>query len=364
LPNPATGSRDQARITGKSAAIARDRGGTDEPTEHPHTKEPEVSGDYRLEPGEPVSSEILRCATAQLDRAVTELTRGVDADPEQAVHAARKAIKKERSLLRLARGSIGDRRRRRENDALRQAARTLSAARDAEALLATLDDLSERYVGQLPEHTFTAVRAPFERRRDAQRERLGSSDLTTRAAADLSAVRARIDDWKLTGGGWSALEAGLRRSYRDGRTAFGAVQDQRSGADWHQWRKRVKDLWYHERLLSAVAGPACAGQAKDAHRLADLLGDDHDLVVLRQAVTGEASHTAADLDAVVALIDHHQQELRRQALQLGARVYAEKPKLFVRRMRAMWRAGRGQQDVAAVQRPAQLAQATRSAHVV
>ena len=55
---------------------------------------------------------------------MTELTERVEADPEKAVHAARKAIKKERSLLRLARGSIGDRRRRRENDALRHAARS------------------------------------------------------------------------------------------------------------------------------------------------------------------------------------------------------------------------------------------------
>ena len=323
-----------------------------------------MSAAYRLEPDEPVSGEILRCAAAQLDRAVTELTEGVEADPEKAVHAARKAIKKERSLLRLARGSIGDRRRRRENRALRHAARTLSAARDAEALLATIDDLSERYAGQLPERTFEAVRAPLERRRDAQREQLGSSDLTARAAAELAAVRARIDDWELPDDGWSALEAGLRRSYRDGRRAFHRARDHRSGADWHQWRKRVKDLWYQQRLLSAVAGPACAGQAKDAHRLADLLGDDHDLVVLRHALTGEASHTAADLDAVVGLIDHRQQELRRQALQLGARVYAEKPKPFVRRMRAMWRAGRGQEAVAAEQRPAELAQATRTPHVV
>jgi CHAD domain-containing protein len=239
----------------------------------------------------------------------------------------------------------------------------LSAARDAEAMLATLDELSERYAGQLPERTFESVRTPLERRRDAQREQLGSSDLTVRAAAELAAVRARIDEWELTEGGWSVLEGGLRRSYRDGRRAFHRAHDHRSGDDWHEWRKRVKDLWYQQRLLSAVAGPACAGQAKDAHRLADLLGDDHDLLVLRRALTGEVSHAPADLDAVVGLIGHRQQELRRQALQLGARVYAEKPKRFVRRMRAMWRAGRGQKAVAADQRPAELAQATRTAHV-
>jgi CHAD domain-containing protein len=328
-----------------------------------------VSGDYQFDPGELVRGEILRCAAAQLDRAVTELTQGVKADPEKAVHAARKAVKKERSLLRLVRGSIGDRQRRRQNRALRHAARMLSAARDAEAMLATIDDLSERYAGQLPERTFDAIRTPLERRRDAQRDQLGRSDLTVRAAAELAAVRARIDEWALTEDGWRAVEDGLGRSYRDGRKAFHRARDHRSGATrsgvaWHEWRKRVKDLWYQQHLLSEVAGPACAGQAKDAHQLADLLGDDHDLVVLRDALTGEASRTAADLDAVLGLIGHRQEELRRQAILLGERVYAEKPKPFVRRMRTMWQAGRGQEAVAADQRPAELAQATRSPHVV
>jgi CHAD domain-containing protein len=330
-----------------------------------------MSPAYQFEPGEEVRSEVVRCAVTQLDHAMTELTDGVDADPEAAVHAARKAVKKERSLLRLARGAIGTHQRRNQNGALRHAARTLSEARDAEAMLQTLDDLAERYTGQLPERVFEAVRTPLHQRRDAQRAALAGSDLTARAVAELGAVRSAIEDWQLRAGGWDALQNGLDRSYSDGRTAFQQAQDHDSGDSWHQWRKRVKDLWYHQRLLSAVAGPACAGQAKDAHRLADLLGDDHDLVVLRAALTAapgngspDLGHAPADTDAVVELIDHRQQELRRQALQLGGRVYAEKPKAYVRRMRAMWRAGRGAQAATAQQHPAELAQATRTAHVV
>ena len=76
---------------------------------------------------------ILRCAGEQLDHAVSELSERISDDPVGAVHAARKAVKKERSLLRLARGSMPAKRRRREHAALREAARGLSAAHDAEA---------------------------------------------------------------------------------------------------------------------------------------------------------------------------------------------------------------------------------------
>jgi CHAD domain-containing protein len=330
-----------------------------------------MSAAYRIDPDVPVRGEILRCAAAQLDRAVAELTEGFEVDPEAAVHGARKAVKKERSLLRLARGSIGGHQRRSQNRALRHAARTLSAARDSEAMLQTLDELAERYAGQLPERTFDAVRAPLRDQHDREREQLLGTDLPARAAADLAAVRDRIEQWELTERGWRALEDGLERAYRDGRRTFHRARDHRSGVIWHNWRRRVKDLWYQERLLSEVAGPACAGQAKDAHRLADLLGDDHDLVVLRDALIGAANdvpadvaHVPADVEAIVELIEHRQQELRRRALQLGARVYAEKPKPFMRRMRAMWRAGRDQEAAAADQRPAELAQATRTPHVV
>ena len=140
-------------------------------------------------------------------------------------------------------------------------------------------------------------------------------------------------------GGWSAIGSGLVRSYRQGRQAFARAQYQPSSEDLHAWRKRVKDLWYHERLLAPVCGPAVRGQAKDAHRSADLLGDDHDLGMLREALTGGRVEAAVDLDAVVALIDHRRAELQSEAAHVGTRVYAEKPKAFGRRMRCSGRPG-------------------------
>lgn len=113
-------------------------------------------------------------------------------------------------------------------------------------------------------------------------------------------------------------------------------------------------------LLPPICGPAVEGQAKDAHRLADLLGDDHDLGVLRQALVSGHIDAAVDLDAVVRLIDHRRAELQSEAVQLGARVYAEKPKAFARRMQRSWNAGRALPRVRLEQHPADLAQATRA----
>jgi CHAD domain-containing protein len=317
---------------------------------------------YRFEADEAVQEAIIRCAREQLDHAVGELSDGVGDDPVDAVHSARKAIKKERSLLRLARGAISPQQRRHENQALRQAARSLSGVRDADVMIETVTDLSDRFAGQLPESTFGEIAEQLKRTRETPRGQAAVSALHTDAVQELSAVRRRIDDWQLTDGGWSAIERGLVRSYRQGRKAFARAQGAPSLEDLHSWRKRVKDLWYHERLLAPVCGPAVRGHAKEAHQLADLLGDDHDLGVLRETLTHNQDGPAVDLDAVIGLIDHRRAELQTEAVHIGERVYAEKPKAFRRRMRRCWSAGRAIAGAALAQNPAELAQATRAVH--
>jgi CHAD domain-containing protein len=318
---------------------------------------------YRFEADESVEDAILRCAREQLDHAVGELSEGIGDDPVGAVHSARKAVKKERSLLRLARGAMSRKQRRRENHALRDAARGLSGARDADVMIETITQLSERFAGQLPESAFGAVADQLKRDRDARRDdRPTGSALDTRAVQELGAVRLRIDDWQLTHGGWSAIESGLLRSYRQGRRGFARAQRDPSLEDLHAWRKRVKDLWYQERLIGPICGPAIRGQAKDAHQLADLLGDDHDLGVLRQTLTRDHVAIAVDLDAVVGLIDYRREELQNEAIHIGQRVYAEKPKAFRRRIRRSWNAGRALARAPLEQDPTELAQATRAVH--
>ena len=62
--------------------------------------------------------------------------------------------------------------------------------------------------------------------------------------------------------------------------AFGHARRQPSDENLHEWRKRLKDLLYQLRLLQAAWPTVLGAYVQEAHRLADLLGDDHDLTVL------------------------------------------------------------------------------------
>ena len=232
---------------------------------------------YRIAADETLGDGLRHSARDQLDGAVRALEERFVDEPAKAIHDARKRIKKTRALLRLARPAMGRKAVRRENDALRAAAATLSAARDADVLVETVDDLAERYVGRLPSATFEAVRASFSGG-DGSRP----TPSVDEALAGLREVRARVDDWPLGDADRDDVLAGEGKAYAAGRAQLPEAGDAPDVEELHEWRKRVKDLWYHGLLLRNAWAPVVETQAEEAHRLSEILGDDHDLFVLHE----------------------------------------------------------------------------------
>lgn len=295
---------------------------------------------YEFSPQETVAQSLLRCAREQLDRAVQALRDEIHEDPVTAIHTARKALKKERALLRLARASLSPQQRATENVRLRDAARMLSGLRDADVMVQAVEQLASRFSGQVPAATFAAVRDQLLDSRAAQRALTPDGELPPAVIQQLMGARLRVDEWGLRADGWKAIQSGLRRTYRRGRNALGRARRDPSVEHLHEWRKRVKDHWYHLRLLAPVCGPVVAGAAQEAARLSEVLGEDHDLAVLREVLAGHWAELGVQTDALMGLIDHRREQLQAEAVQIGLRLYAERPKAFERRLRRCWKAGR------------------------
>jgi CHAD domain-containing protein len=285
---------------------------------------------YRLDFSEDLPTSLRRTAREQLDDALARLRDQHADDPVEAVHGARKDLKKARSLLRLARPSLDRAAYRRIDDELRDAGRRLSDRRDADALTATVDDLAERYVGRLPEQRFAELRAQVTGAGAGGAAPAPPDDVlaTLRAAADA------VPGWPLERLDADALRDGAVRAYGRGRDAMAAAVAEPTDERLHEWRKRAKDLWYQARLLEDAWPRAFKALAQDAHALADLLGDDHDLAVLSGHLTaaGGAGTAEGGDDDVLELVAHRRHELQDTARRLGARLYAEKPAAFRRRL--------------------------------
>jgi CHAD domain-containing protein len=296
---------------------------------------------YRLELDEPVPDALRAVAVDRLERAVRRLREDYREDPVDAVHGARKDLKKTRALLRLARPGVPRGVYRRENRALRDTGRAMSGGRDADVMVETADGLSERFGEHHPKRQFAALR-----RRLEAHARNGRDEADVEAlAASLEAALRRAHDWPLDDCDAGTLVAGEKRAYRAGRKALAAIEHDASAEEWHEWRKRVKDLWYHQRLLAnAWRGPMKA-HADELDTLGTLLGDDHDLVTLAETLTasdGVPAPPSVDTGLIAELIAIRRGELQAQARALGHRIYAETPKAHARRIAGYLRAAEPQ----------------------
>lgn len=301
---------------------------------------------FALDPRPPVPDAVRDVTLERLDRVVGELAGERSPDVATAVHEARKDLKRLRSLVRLLRPGLPKDVYRREADALREVSRGLGARREADALVETVDVLRDPAAGRVPATTLDALRDALVARASAAGSRddaasgdgrIAAVDDLARAVAALREVRERVLDGALAVDGRTALAAGLGRSYARAHGAFAAVREEDPTAeDLHEWRKRVKDLWYQQRLL-APAWPAvlkaAANEARDASKL---LGDDHDLAELLEVLrdpAGPAAQVPADTRELVPIVEARRAALLADARAYGARLHAEKPKAFARRTR-------------------------------
>ncbi|CAN5600259.1 CHAD domain-containing protein [soil metagenome] len=323
---------------------------------------------YRIDPGRPAGDEVRRALAEQLERAAEGLrvTGGPDAE---AVHEARKRVKKARSLLRLARSDLGPAVARHANAELRQVGADLATQRDADALVEAIDRLRAATGDEPTKAALDEARSRFADRAERVR-RSGSLDRATvlGAARVLEQLVSWIDLVPPKAEGWDALAAGLGRQYARGRLLLADLPDEPTAHELHEWRKRVKDLWYHQRLLKRLWTEGQRPVVLAADELASALGSDHDLGLLLAHLRVEGEEVdargkgAAPLDDDAASdgdvepIEHpvslgrdtfvlvsaaaraERQRIQAEARRVGVRLYADEPDAWVDRHGAWWAA--------------------------
>jgi CHAD domain-containing protein len=289
---------------------------------------------YALERNEPISAAIPRIVTERIDLAIEQLLDEKET-PGERIHNARKRFKESRAALRLIRFSLGDHFEI-ENAWFRDAGRRLAALRDADAVLESaglLADYAEGY------HERRLVRR-LRRRLGALQRRARRTDLVRlieETARELPGARARVGLWPQLPDDFSAIGPGFRRTYRDGRSAFREAEKSPSPQSFHEWRKRVKDHWYQLQILRDIAPVFTKPYRAEIETLSDALGDRHDLDVLRQTVVELADFgNRFELERMHAMIDRRTSELSETAVEIGARIYADTPKVVLNRFESHW----------------------------
>jgi CHAD domain-containing protein len=294
---------------------------------------------YRLKAKEGAPEGLRRIARGRAEKALDQLESAEGAELGAAIHGARKDLKKLRAVLRMIRDELAKDLFKAENRRYRDAGRLLSGTRDAEVKLETLEALRSRFEDDLPDDV-SRWEEILQRERDEMVDAaVGETvDRVGEAVRVIARGRDRIGKWPFRTDSWKLVGPGLSTAYKQGRWAMERTLADPQAENVHEWRKRAKDLWYQLRIVAEAWPPLLGETADQAHELADLLGDHHDLAVLKEDLVSRQE--VGEKKTFKTLIGRRQEELLASALEIGRRLYAEKPTAFSRRLKSYWSAWR------------------------
>jgi CHAD domain-containing protein len=293
---------------------------------------------YCLPLRDPLDESFRKIGLEQINLALKELRSRSVASMQ--IHQSRKAFKRFRALLHLLRPGMRKSTFRRLEDQIRTIAAAFGDARDNQVMIETVAKLEAAAPARACTLVFPALKASLHER---LQETAGISPKLLRSqakalerlATDFKSARLDITDF-------ACFEPGLRRVYADCRERLNRAVTTNDEEDFHDCRKAVQRHWRHMQLLRRIWPEAMRARIELAHDLAQLLGEDHDVAVLKRHVIAEADAIAAKTprDAFLNFCESHQQMLRARAKLLSERLLCQKPGDFCRLMAVYWRTAR------------------------
>ncbi len=109
-------------------------------------------------------------------------------------------------------------------------------------------------------------------------------------------------------------------------------------ADFHEWRKQMKALWYELRLVEG-SSPRIRRDVNALQRAEEWLGNAHNAVVLCDELSKDVpqGESRIDLDRVQLVADIYQCELRTKALAGTERLYSRAADEYANSIRREWK---------------------------
>lgn len=291
---------------------------------------------FALQSFEPLTVGIRRLLGEQLAATQRHLLSqhaqaGEGADPVFAIHEARKGLKRSRTLLRLLRRALGRDAAQALGTKLREVGRQLSPYRDRHML----SEAAARLASSTAASPFAEALGPVQAALSEQARVESLPEAALRellpelrgVGATLEDTLRECDEKTLR----SSLRAGLRRLLRRGRRAFVQAYREPSDLHFHEWRKRVKDVYYAACLLHPTRPERLAPWVDALDQLSEDLGDEHDLGILARVIQEQTLGGAAAAALTLQLIGRRREELRLTARLMGDELYRRSARDLTRR---------------------------------
>ncbi len=255
-------------------------------------------------------------------------------DPE-AVHDLRKALKRWRAYLRVLECPLGAPAQAMRAEA-RELMRALAGARDAQSALDALDDLRKSEV-PLDTTATESIRARLTALRDAAEAKSFTAETRERIARYLDYATLSLEHWPIAAIDFDVIADRLAATYRRARALVPQDWAQCEPEHLHDLRRRVVEQRHQIDIIEPLSPQEAKAWAQKAQRLRNRLGACQDLEMLSHFTAPHqplARWRSRLTPAIVARRTAHIQAAARGA----ARLFADKPKAFRKRIEALHRA--------------------------
>ncbi|SFU17850.1 CHAD domain-containing protein [Mesorhizobium sp. YR577] len=298
---------------------------------------------FRIDPRLPLTAEIRRIATEEIGTAMADLA-AARTEPEVKLHQSRRRFKRLRALFRLVRDADEDFCRS-ENARYRDLGRSLAGAREATALIETIDRLIRAFPQDTAYNALAGPRGVLVARRAANSTNgAGLEADIDEALADCERGRMALGTFVLPYEPEAAadlLADGARKAMRQASRALEKAQKHGAPEDFHELRKCVKTHWMHLQLLHAFWPRPLKPRRKAVDELGERLGELNDLFVLRRLIDeeGKALGNGRELALLRRLIKRSEKALKKEALREAERLFDDAPNKTARRIVKNYQAG-------------------------
>jgi CHAD domain-containing protein len=285
---------------------------------------------YRIDFDHSLECELRRIAGKQVAAAIN-LLKDQPKGPHEAVHDARKRLKRVRALYRLIKSHAKDFVDR-ENQRLTDTADELASLRDVAAVVEAAHYLQSKTVSKAEHQSLQRITRTLE----AERDRLYGD--TRKMEATIAAAISALEDAKDACSGLKlpserkreaeCLASGWQKIDSKARQVLETCVETTESAPFHELRKRSQDRWLQATVLHDLWPAALSAIRNEAKALVDLLGHEHDLAVLSGKIATTADFRNSDEDKEVALlaIVRERQALQRACRDAAKQLFDRKPK--------------------------------------
>lgn len=284
--------------------------------------------EYILKNKELAGEDIKRIINEQLDKAINHLEKDINENFDESVHEIRKCIKRIRAAVRLIRDDIGKKLYRQENFFFRDINRNLSEIRSISVIIETLNkldstDLNNDYKTLIKHFSYLKEKIIY--KLCVQEDRL------TRVSEMLREGKERTGHIPVKANSVEILLRGFNRIFNQSLKLMLIAKNEPLTANLHEWRKKVKYLYYQFQVLKPVMPDDLMIYESRLDKLSDNLGTDHDFAELEDSLAGnpDAYNIKDKSCSIIATLDKSRKDVQGKLFAVAGDAFDEKLKTII-----------------------------------